>query len=179
MAAVAGGLALGVVGGRLLPPLVAGAAGSLRATLGQNPFDRLTGDHRHILSLLDRLLRASEDSFARRLALFVGLKRSLARHALAEEDVVYPILHAEAGEATAVARLYKEHAEMKIHLYQLETALRRNANIADSCRSLHMLIQRHVRDEEEVEFPKLQALLDKRRSRELSGQIRREEALIV
>lgn len=179
VAAMAGGLALGVVGSRLLPPLVAGAAGSLRATLGQNPFQRLTEDHRHILSLLDRLLRTSDTSFSRRMALFVGVKRSLAKHALAEEDVVYPVLYAEAGEAVAAARLYSEHADIKIHLYQVETAMKQNGNWAGPCRSLHALIQRHAQDEEEVEFPKLQALLDKRRSRELSSQIRREEALIV
>src|ERR671933_348079 len=52
IAAVASGLAVGVVGSRLLPPLVASAAGSVRATLGENPFERLTEDHRSVLALL-------------------------------------------------------------------------------------------------------------------------------
>jgi iron-sulfur cluster repair protein YtfE (RIC family) len=179
MAAVAGGLALGVVGSRLLPPLVAGATGSLRASMGHDPFQRLVEEHRSVLSMLDRLIAASEEARPRRMALFLGVKRSLAKHALAEEDVVYPILQTEIGDAAAAAQLYKEHGEMKVHLYQVETALKRNANWAGPGRSLHALIERHARDEEDVQFPRLQAHLDKTRTREVGGQIHREEAMIL
>jgi len=86
IAAVAGGLAMGVVSSRLLPPLLAGAAGSVRASLGANPFDRLVQDHRSVLSMLERLVGASDDSTARRMAIFLAVKRALAKHALAEES---------------------------------------------------------------------------------------------
>lgn len=179
IAAVASGLAVGVVGSRLLPPLLAGAAGSVRASLGENPFDRLMQDHRTVLSLLDRLVGASEESSARGMALFLAVKRALAKHAMVEEDVVYPLLQGTANAATAAKQLYSEHAEMKVHLYELEMALQGDAAWAERARSLQALIARHIREEEDVQFPKLQGLLDAEGRRRLAGQVRREEALIV
>ena len=178
IAAVAGGLAVGVVSSRLLPPLLAGAAGSVRASLGENPFDRLMQDHRSVLSLLERLVGASENSPARRMAVFLAVKRALAKHALAEEDVVYPLLQTKANAATAAKQLYSEHADMKVHLYELEMAPA-GAAWAERARSLQALIARHIREEEDVQFPRLQALLDGEGRRRLAGQVRREEALIL
>lgn len=179
MAAAATGLAVGVVGCRLLPPMVAGVTGSMRASLGADPFERLMRDHRQIETILDEMLRSSEQPLARRTPLFVALKRTLGKHALAEEDVVYPILHEEAGAATAARQLYAEHAEMKVHLYELENALKEDAGWTQHVASLRMLIGRHIREEEEVQFPKLLALMDKGRGRTLAALIRREEALIL
>jgi len=179
IAAVASGLAVGVVGSRLLPPLLAGAAGSMRAGLGENPFDRLVQDHRSVVALLERLVSASDDSSARRMAAFLAVKRALAKHALAEEDVVYPLLHAKANAATAAKQLYSEHAEMKIHLYELEMTLQSGASWGERARSLQSLITRHIREEEDVQFPRLQGLLDAEERRRLAGQVRREEALIL
>ena len=178
MAAAATGLAVGVLGSRLLPPLVADVAGSVRAGFGGDPFERLIRDHRLIESRLDNLLRASAESRARRAALFMALKRTLGKHALAEEDVVYPILQ-EAGAATSARQLYAEHGEMKVHLYELERALKSDAGWTEHVATLRALIGRHIREEEDVQFPKLQALMDKGRIRTLAGQIRREEALIL
>lgn len=179
IAAVAGGLAMGVVSSRLLPPLLAGAAGSMRASLGEKPFDRLVQDHRAVLSLLERLVGAADDSIARRMALFLAVKRALAKHALAEEDVVYPLLQSKANGASAAKQLYSEHAEMKVHLYELEMASAGGAAWAERARALQALIARHIRDEEDVQFPRLEGLLDAEGRRRLARQIRREEALIL
>jgi iron-sulfur cluster repair protein YtfE (RIC family) len=179
MAAAATGLAVGVVGSRLLSPMFAGVTGSMRASLGGDPFERLMRDHRQIETMLDEMLRSSEQPLARRTAIFVALKRTLGKHALAEEDVVYPILHEEAGAADAARQLYAEHGEMKVHLYELENALKSDAGWAQHVASLRAVIGRHIREEEQVHFPKLHALMDKDRGRTLAGLIRREEALIV
>ena len=179
VAAVAGGLAAGVLGSRLLPPMLAAANGSVRARLGEGPFDRLFQDHRQILALLERMREAPDDSAAARMPLFLSLKRTLAKHALAEEDVVYPLLHGSAGSAAAAKGLYSEHADMKIHLHEIEETLKNDGSCAARLHSLHELIADHIRDEEGVQFPKLQPLLDERRSRAASGQIRREEAMIL
>ena len=179
MAAMAGGVAVGMITSRLLPPLLGSASGSMRARLGRDPFERLTQDHRHIASLLERMLAASENSTMRRMPVFLALKRALGKHALAEEDVVYPLLYGAADAAEAAKQLYREHAEMKIHLHELETALRTGASWSGRASQLQTLISRHVRDEEDVQFPKLQAVLDERQRQLVSGQIRREEALIL
>src|SRR3954466_9001361 len=93
IAALAGGVALGVLASRLLPPVVANASGAVRAKFGQDPFRKLEQDHRQIQSMLRQMAAASEESAAQRLKLLLMFKRSLGKHALAEEDVVYPILH--------------------------------------------------------------------------------------
>jgi len=41
------------------------------------------------------------------------------------------------------------------------------------------LIARHIRDEEDVHFPRLEGLLDADGRRRLARQVRREEALIL
>jgi iron-sulfur cluster repair protein YtfE (RIC family) len=168
LAAMAGGLAVGMMTSRLLPPLLASAAGSMQVRLGRDPFQRLVRDHRQIQSLVDRMVGASEDSVARRTALFLSLKRALGKHALAEEDVVYPLLHGAA--AGAAKQLYGEHAEM---------ALKRDAGWTGRVQALQELIGRHIREEEEVQFPKLQATMDQQQRRSLSAQIHREEALLA
>src|SRR5438128_38606 len=93
MAWLLGGLAAGVLGSRLVPPVVAALIGSGRVRAGGDPFAVLMDDHRKILLLLDEMVTAPIDSTARRGRLFLMLKRKLAKHALAEEDVVYPIVH--------------------------------------------------------------------------------------
>ena len=178
VAAVASGLAVGVVGSRVLSPLLAGAVGSMRASRGESPFDRLVQDHRSVLSLLDRMVGASAESPARRMSAFLAVKRALAKHALAEEDVVYPLLQTKANAPTAAKQFYSEHAEMKVQLYELEMALQSGASWADRARALQALIAGHIREEEEIQFPKLQSLLDADDRRRLAGKIRREEALI-
>jgi iron-sulfur cluster repair protein YtfE (RIC family) len=151
----------------------------VRARFGHDPFERLRRDHRQILATLDRMLQVREDSMARRGALFLSLKRTLARHALAEEDVVYPALHGPAGAADAARNLYGEHAEMRIHLYALEQALMDGASWGVQLPALRDLVARHIRTEEDVEFPRLQATLDARGSRTVASRIRREEAMIL
>jgi hemerythrin superfamily protein len=178
IAALAGGLAVGILGSRLLPPMVAAATCAMRARFAQDPFDRLRQDHRQILGILDRMLQARDGDAARRGALLLSLKRTLAKHALAEEDVVYPALHGPAGSADAARSLYAEHAEMKIHLYALEQALMNGNSWGVQLPTLRQLIARHIQTEEDVEFPRLASTLDARASRAAASAIYREESMI-
>jgi len=105
-----------------------------------------------------------ERSFTRDIAavaggLAVGVISSRL-HALAEEDIVYPLLQSKAGGTSAAKQLYSERAEMKVHLYELEMAPAGGAAWAERARALHALIARHIRER-------------------LARQVRREEALIL
>jgi hemerythrin superfamily protein len=179
VAALAGGVALGVAASRLLPPVMVNASGAVRAKFGQDPFRKLEQDHRLVKSLLRKMAEASEDSAAERMKLLLIFKRALGKHAMAEEDVVYPILHEIAGAAEEARELYDEHAQMKIHLYSLETAVGSSATWGERVRRLQDLIGEHILDEEEVEFPRLRALLQERQHASLAGKILREEALVL
>jgi hemerythrin superfamily protein len=151
----------------------------MRTRVGQDPFDRLIQDHRIILQTLDDMERHGSGSMARRGALFLRLKRTLAKHAMAEEDVVYPLLHDDARREEASKQLYQEHADMKIHLFELERLLKANEDWSERVRTLRDIISEHARQEEEVEFPRLREALDKDRTRKLSAYIRREESMVL
>jgi hemerythrin superfamily protein len=177
--AVAAGVGIGIVASRLLPPLLAQASGSVRHRMGEDPFERLIQDHRYIRTLLNDMENASERSLAYRTKLFLSLKRTLGKHALAEEDVVYPLLHDEVRDIEGSKHLYSEHADMKIQLYELEQMLMNGQDWSDRVRSLRTLIEGHIREEEETEFPKLRHALDDQRTNTLAQHIRREEALVL
>jgi len=179
MAMLMGGLVAGVIGSRLLPPLLANISGSRRVRSGGEPFAMLMEDHRQILSILDRMADAPTGSKFQRGRLFLMLKRKLAKHAMAEEDVVYPIVHNDSANGNERKHLYDEHAEMKVLLYEIEKQLQSGKDWSGSVLPLRDLIARHVQEEETVIFPELRRELRGEDSPKLSGQIAREEALVI
>ncbi|MBP2294947.1 hemerythrin domain-containing protein [Azospirillum rugosum] len=176
MAAFAGGAVVALVASRLLPPLFAQAAGSVS---GRDPFAALADDHRHIMALLNEMEQTPQNATFRRTQLLLRLKRRLAAHALAEEDVVYPLLHDRAHEEGDTRRLYGEHADMKMHLSALERMPKDDPNWLGRVTELKMLIAEHVHQEEAIDFPKLRDALGRRAISRLSGSVRREKALLL
>lgn len=179
LAAFAGGVAAALIASRILPPLVAQAAGSARAAAGQDPFDVLVEDHRIILSLLGEMELSAENATFRRTQLLLRLKRRLAAHALAEEDVVYPLLHDKAHAEEDTRRLYSEHADMKMMLFALETMPKDDPQWRSTVAKLRALIADHVHQEEDIDFPRLRERLDRQDTMILSGGMQREKALVL
>lgn len=174
-----GGLATGVLISRLAPPLFGIVSGRVCTGMGADPFELLIDDHRRIQTVLRDMEQHADGSVAHRGKLFLVLKRTLGKHAMAEEDVVYPMLTDTAQRDEHARHLYQEHAEMKIRLFELEDLLKRRESWQGKIRPLRELIESHIRDEENREFPALrQALLESGR-RKLAGQIRREEAMVL
>jgi hemerythrin superfamily protein len=178
-----GKLAIGVVGGivlgRLLPTIIANASGMIRGATGRDPFESLIRQHGLLLSLLSQMEQTGPDNGLKRTALFLRFKRTLAKHALAEEDIVYPLLKTEAERQEATQKLYEEHSQMKVLLFELERSVKDNERWATCVRGLRDLIEPHARQEEEVEFPALRKRLDQQHTTELSRKIHQEESLIV
>jgi hemerythrin superfamily protein len=106
-------------------------------------------------------------------------KRMLTAHALAEEDIIYPMLHDDAHRAEQAIQLYREHADMKIRLFELEHAAKDSSKWLDDLRSLHQIVEKHAKEEEEVEFPKLRAALNDRRTANLLSEVHREKAMLL
>jgi iron-sulfur cluster repair protein YtfE (RIC family) len=178
-ASLAGGALIALVGSRLLPPLVAQARGAARTRGGGDPLGSLLDDHRSILSHLDAMVETAESEVFSRTQHLLRLKRRLAAHAMAEEDIVYPALREHLETVDDATHLYEEHAEMKVLLYKLEQTPKSDEQWHLHATELRTLIQRHVRQEEEVDFPKLRATLDKAMSSELASKIAREKALLL
>lgn len=179
VAAFAGGAVLAVIASRVMPPLIAQMAGAARASVGRDPFDALAHDHRHILALLSEMVQTPIDDLGRRTRLLLRLKRRLAAHAVAEEDVVYPMLHDHAHEVDDTKRLYGDHAEMKMHLFTLEQLRKDDPQWLAVAHDLKQLVTDHIQQEERVDFPKLRRQLDDREVVTLSGSVAREKALLL
>lgn len=177
MAAFAGGAATAVIASRVLPPLLAKASGAAGAAMGHDPFEELIADHRKLVALLTEM--EQDRGRLSRSQLLLRFKRRLAAHALAEEDVVYPLLHDEAKAADDAKHLYDEHADIKIHLHALEQMPKDAPEWTGRVGTLKRLIEEHARQEEDVEFPKLRQALNEKATVRLSGNIQREKAFIL
>jgi hemerythrin superfamily protein len=169
----------GALGSRLLPPVIAKVAGSVRTGADSDPFSVLTADHRIFESLLTEMEKTANDEYLHRTQLFLRLKRRLAAHAMAEEDVVYPLLHDKAKAAEDAKGLYAEHADVKIHLHALETLPKNDSEWVQRASALKALIVSHARHEEEVDFPKLRQILSQSEMIRLSGNVQREKAMVL
>lgn len=176
-------LGIGAVGGlslgRFLPVLLANVNGLAQGAAGGDPFAGLIQEHRTLLSLLDRMEQLPPTKRAKRTMLFLAFKRTIGKHAVAEEDIVYPLLKTDAERHEATQKLYREHASMKIHLFELERALHQDEPWREAVRALRSEIEPHAREEEEVEFPRLRELLDQAKTAKLNRKIRQEQALMI
>ncbi|MFL6351414.1 MAG: hemerythrin domain-containing protein [Bryobacteraceae bacterium] len=176
-------LGIGVAGGaflgRFLPVLFANASVLAQGAAGRDPFATLIEEHRTLLSLLDKMQHLPASDWAKRKLLFLAFKRKIGKHAMAEEDVIYPLLKTQAERHETTQKLYREHASMKIHLFELEGSIRQDKEWPDAVRALRSEIEPHAREEEQTEFPRLRELLNGAGATQLSRKIRQEEALVV
>jgi hemerythrin superfamily protein len=179
VAMLAAGAALTLVAARVMPPLAGRALGAARVTMGGDPFDALARDHRRILGLFDTLERTDESATLRRTVLLFQVKRALMAHALAEEDVVYPLLLDEAHADDVAHCLYREHADMKVRLYELERLPKDDLRWTTGLRALRALIEAHAQHEEETEFPRLRAALNEAARARMASDVQRERALLL
>jgi hypothetical protein len=83
------------------------------------------------------------------------------------------------GSAEAAEKLYREHASMKIHLFNLQQCLTDQHSWTTNVTALREEIAGHARQEEEEELPRVRALRDARKWSRLNRNIRQEEALIL
>jgi hemerythrin superfamily protein len=179
LSAFAAGAALSLAASRLMPPLAGRAIGMARGAAGGDPFEALARDHRTVLGMMDTLLQSNGQARLRRTAGLMQIKRALTAHALAEEDVVYPMLREEVGALEASDRLFREHAEIKIHLYKLEHLRVDDSGWDQEMRALRDLVARHAADEENTEFPRLREKLSREDIVQLSGDVSREKQFVL
>ena len=179
LAAFSIGALLMLVASRLAPPMAGRAIGSMRAMAGTDPFDALAQDHRKVLALIDHIEATDPAARARRSMMLFQLKRMLTAHALAEEDIIYPMLRDDAEREEMASRLYREHAEVKVRLFELEHRAKDDPNWIAELRGLRALIAEHARQEEESEFPRLRAVLGRSRTAGLLSEVQGEKALLL
>jgi hemerythrin superfamily protein len=177
---VLGGLATGMLLGRLAPPLVAKTIGLTRGLTGAgDAFAELTADHKRVLAALEKA--EVEQTGPKKLALFAMIKRDLAKHSVAEEDIIYPLIADKLLAADAARHLYKEHGDVKTLLAEIEESLETGDDLRYRARVRALLenVRAHAEEEETQWFPRLKEILDEKKRALVAGKVDREKAMVV
>lgn len=162
---VAGGVALGVglaIARRLLV--------QAPTALADDWVKGLAGEHLAVRNLLGALQRTGRGQSKRRAYLLHKIKTALTRHAIEEENVVYPALR-QAGQIAAVEALTREHGDMKFQLFLLDTLLHDHAAFQAALADFMTDLFDHMAREEEDLFPRLRGLLGAAESAKLGSKV--------
>jgi len=154
--------------GTLALAAVAGAAVGIAANFGRKlvvqglaaragDWDEiLHREHEMVLALFDQIEATGDDQARTRTHLLGKLKAALGKHALQEENVIYPALR-EFNNAHDADALNSEHGYVKTFLYELENTDPARGDWLAKIRTFRALLEEHIRMEEEEVFPALKA----------------------
>jgi len=125
---------------------------------GQDVVAFLKGQHERVKALFESVISARGE--ARKTA-FVELRRMLAVHETAEEEIVHPVAKRALpnGESVIAARLNEEHDAKKV-LTDLESLDVESTEFEAKFRAFQAAVLAHAQSEEREEFEKLATKLD-------------------
>jgi len=176
--------------GMIAAAAVAGAAVGLAANMGRKLFvqfastggarwdEALANEHRMTLMTFDKIEATSDDQTTMRSHLLAKLKYQLTKHALEEENVIYPALR-QANIAHDADSLEGEHGYVKTYLYELETMPNDSAEWLARVRDFRTMIEEHMRMEEEEVFPTLSNSLSEAQASRLTAMMNKEGAKLA
>jgi hemerythrin superfamily protein len=171
--------------GVIVGAAVAGAAVGIAANMGRKLFvqmastggaswdEALTTEHRLTLLTFDKIEATSDSQTTLRSQLLAKLKYQLTKHALEEENVIYPALR-QANVAHDADALEGEHGYVKTYLYELETMPNDSPEWLARVRDFRSMIEEHMRMEENEVFPMLKGLMTDAQSSRLTSMMNKE-----
>jgi hemerythrin-like domain-containing protein len=166
--AVAGGAALG-----LLAMIGRKAAVQAPTALAGNWDEALVVEHQATLKVFDAIEATDEKATMRRNMLLSHLKHALLKHAVEEENVIYPALR-EIGQTDAADELTKEHGYVKQYLYELENTPTASPEWIAKVRTFRAEIEQHMQEEEMHLFPMLRSQLSEEKNKHLTAVMNKE-----
>ena len=171
--------------GALIGAAVAGAAVGLAANVGRKLFvqfgaspggdwcDALKAEHEMTLAIFDKIEATEDDQTMMRSHLLAKLKYALTKHALEEENVVYPALR-QANETEEADELNSDHGYVKTYLYELENMPNDEPQWIARVRDFRAMIEEHMREEENDIFPRLRRQLSEEQNAKLTSAMNKE-----
>jgi hemerythrin-like domain-containing protein len=166
--AVAGGAALG-----MLAMLGRKAIIQAPSALAGDWVDALMLEHKAVMKLFDAMEATDENATTRRSVLLAQMKHALMKHAIEEENVIYPALR-DAGKQAEADELNKEHGYVKQYLYELENMPNASPEWLQTVRKFRADIEAHVKEEETDLFPMLRATLSEEKNKALTMAMNKE-----
>lgn len=171
--------------GVIVGAAVAGAAVGLAANMGRKMFvqmtsgaagdwaDALAAEHKLTLGIFDKIEATSDNQTTMRSHLLAKLKYALTKHALEEENVIYPALR-QSNHAHEADTLSSEHGYVKTYLYELETMPNDSPEWLARVRDFRAMIEEHMRMEEDQVFPALRRTMTDEQSSRLTAMMHKE-----
>ena len=172
LGAAAGAAAMGFVAGMAANAARKVAVQGLEATKG-DWLDVLMAEHRAVEALFEQLLRTETSEKLKRTKLLLSLQQALGKHAMQEEDVVYPHLRM-AGVEAETKELITEHGDIKTYLHELEELPKDDPKWIGRAREFHKLVQHHVHLEETEIFPRFREQLSAEENGKLTKRMHLE-----
>lgn len=170
--AIAGAAGVGLALG-LLAALGRRAAVQAPTALAADWASALAAEHQAALALFDRLEATEPGASARRPALLAQLKQLLTRHALQEENVVYPELRRK-GWQTEADDLHARSGQAKGHLYELANSPVAAPAWVATLRTFRAAFEEQARMEDDRLFPALRGELSEAENKALASAMNRE-----
>lgn len=165
---------------------VAGAAVGFAANMGRKLMmqaatagghrdwdEALKAEHQATLALFDKIEATEDNQTTMRATLLAKLKAALSKHAIEEENVVYPAMR-EANFAHDADSLNGEHGYVKTFLYELENMAKDSPSWLPKVREFRSMIEEHIKMEEEEVFPKLRDAMTDEQNRKVSLSMHKE-----
>jgi len=133
----------------------------------------LAAEHTAVSKLFDAMEATTSTNTAKRTMLLAQMKHALAKHALQEENTIYPALR-DTGEVEAADSLNRDHGYVKQYLYELENAPKEGDNFLEIVGRFRADLDKHIREEEDELFPSLKAKLSVEANKKLTAAMNKE-----
>jgi iron-sulfur cluster repair protein YtfE (RIC family) len=135
--------------------------------------EALAAEHKATLKLFDALQATTSEDTVKRSTLLTVMKHALGKHAMQEENAVYPAMR-QAGHLGEADKLNGEHGYVKQYLYDLELMAKDSPAFLTTVAAFRRDIEAHMREEEDVLFPKLHAELGEAKNAALTKLMNKE-----
>jgi hemerythrin superfamily protein len=171
--------------GALIGAAAAGVAVGLFANIGRKTAvqaptflagewdEALKAEHAATLKLFDAMQSTTEKNTTKRSMLLMQIKHALAKHALQEENAVYPALR-DSGQKGEADHLNHDHGYVKQYLYDLENMLKDSPAFLPKVAEFRADLERHIAEEEGTIFPALKAKLSPEKNKALTALMNKE-----
>jgi len=171
------GMTLGAVGAGIIIGLATslGRKVAVQASTGLNrDWDEvLQLEHRAVEALFQKILETDDRDTGKRTALLAKIKHALMKHAIEEENAIYPALQ-RIDAQNSEDELFSDHADIKKALYDLDRMDKADAVFLTRIRDLQSLIDSHVQMEEGDLFPRLKKSMSAEETKLANSRVWRE-----
>lgn len=170
-ATLTGAAAAGLIAAPALLSGTHAVAQQSSAGAGGDAFQMLIDDHKKVASLMQQI--ADTDDMSKRMSLLRQLADALTRHAVAEENVIYPAVREMSLTGLDAMTAVKDHADIKTYLYVLQNTTDKN-KWNEQFEELREEVKTHVAAEEKDMFPELKEKLTPEQLSKVNQAVNRE-----